>query len=147
MTYLFIYFFVYLFTYLLLPSCPSCLPSYILSYSLYLLSLLIPSLFSYLFFLPYSFHFFYPFLESGPGVSSIPLEEGMELLAEYKMKITKLIKTKAELINAQNLFDLGENYFISNIYDLYFKLGESGLFLVLWWVVISCIEINYTYNW
>ena len=55
----------------------------------------------------------------------------MELLAEYKMKITKLIKTKAELINAQNLFDLGKNYFISNIYDLYFELGESGLVSVL----------------
>ena len=55
----------------------------------------------------------------------------MELLAEYKMKITKLIKTKAELINAQNLFDLGKNYFISNIYDIYFKLGQIGLLLVL----------------
>jgi hypothetical protein len=47
------------------------------------------------------------FLDCGPGVSSVPLDEGMELLGEYKMKIAKLIKTKAELINAQNLFDLG----------------------------------------
>jgi hypothetical protein len=46
-------------------------------------------------------------VDSGPGVSSIPLDEGMELMADYKMKITKLLKTKAELINAQNLFDLG----------------------------------------
>jgi uncharacterized membrane protein YcgQ (UPF0703/DUF1980 family) len=46
-------------------------------------------------------------VDSGPGVSSIPLDEGMELMADYKMKIAKLLKTKAELINAQNLFDLG----------------------------------------
>ena len=54
----------------------------------------------------------------------------MELLAEYKMKITKLIKTKAELINAQNLFDLGKNYFISNIYMIY----------ILNWVRAVCYQ-------
>ena len=42
--------------------------------------------------------------DSGPGVSTVSLDEGMELLAEYKIKIAKLLKTKAELINAQNLF-------------------------------------------
>ena len=46
----------------------------------------------------------------------MPLEEGMELLADYKMKITKLMKTKAELINAQNLFDLGENNFFEKTF-------------------------------
>ena len=46
------------------------------------------------------------FLDGGPGVSSVSLDEGMELLAEYKLKVAKLQRTKAELINAQNLFDL-----------------------------------------
>ena len=46
------------------------------------------------------------FLDLGPGVSSISLDEGVELLAEYKLKVAKLQRTKAELINAQNLFDL-----------------------------------------
>ena len=40
----------------------------------------------------------------------------MELLADYKMKITKLMKTKAELINAQNLFDLGETFFLEKMF-------------------------------
>lgn len=35
------------------------------------------------------------------------LEAGMELLAEYKLKIGKLMKEKAELINSQNLFNIG----------------------------------------
>lgn len=35
------------------------------------------------------------------------LEAGTELLAEYKLKIGKLMKEKAELINSQNLFNIG----------------------------------------
>jgi dynein heavy chain len=46
------------------------------------------------------------FLDSGPGVSSTELDQGVELLAEYKKKLLKLNKVKAELINAQNLFNL-----------------------------------------
>jgi hypothetical protein len=37
----------------------------------------------------------------------VSLEAGMELLAEYKLKIGKLMKEKAELINSQNLFNIG----------------------------------------
>ncbi len=46
------------------------------------------------------------FLDSGPGVSSITLDEGVDLLADYKRKLARLNKSKAELINAQNLFNL-----------------------------------------
>ena len=45
--------------------------------------------------------------EFGPGVSSISLEAGMELLCEYKLKIGKLMRDKAELVNAQSLFNIG----------------------------------------
>jgi hypothetical protein len=31
----------------------------------------------------------------------------MELLTEYKLKLGKLMKEKAELINSQNLFNIG----------------------------------------
>ena len=46
------------------------------------------------------------FLDSGPGVSSTTLEDGIELLATYKSRIAKITKDKNVLINAQNLFGL-----------------------------------------
>jgi len=46
------------------------------------------------------------FLDCGPGVSSVSLEQGVELMAEYKTTLARLNKVKAELINAQNLFNL-----------------------------------------
>lgn len=46
------------------------------------------------------------FLDSGPGVSSVSLDEGVELMAEYQKRLAKLHATKLELINAQNLFAL-----------------------------------------
>uniref|UniRef100_A0A7S3HEV4 Uncharacterized protein n=1 Tax=Spumella elongata TaxID=89044 RepID=A0A7S3HEV4_9STRA len=46
------------------------------------------------------------FLDAGPGVSTTDLDDGVELLAEYKAKIAKLNKVKAGLVNAQNLFNL-----------------------------------------
>lgn len=57
--------------------------------------------------------------ESGPGVSSVSLEAGMELLSEYKLKIGKLMKEKAELINAQNLFNIGTYVHISAYIEAY----------------------------
>ena len=46
------------------------------------------------------------FLDSGPGVSSVSLDEGVELMAKYKTDLAKLQAQKLELINAQNLFAL-----------------------------------------
>ena len=46
------------------------------------------------------------FLDSGPGVSSISLEQGVELMQQYKKTLIRLNKVKAELVNAQNLFNL-----------------------------------------
>jgi dynein heavy chain len=51
------------------------------------------------------------FLDKGPGVSANTLDEGVELLADYKRRIAKLNKNKAELINAQNLFNLNVTSF------------------------------------
>ena len=46
------------------------------------------------------------FLDAGPGVSSVSLDDGVDLLMEYKKRCAELNKRKAVLINAQNLFDL-----------------------------------------
>jgi dynein heavy chain len=86
------------------------------------------------------------FLDSGPGVSTTDLDEGVELLAEYKRKISKLNKVKAELVNAQNLFDLDVKPYpdlqqtildiekLSKIYDLYsqFKDFQMNMSSMLW---------------
>ena len=86
------------------------------------------------------------FLDSGPGVSSTELDQGVELLAEYKRKLVKLNKVKAELINAQNLFNLDVKPYpklqqtqqevdqLSRIYDLYsqFKEFQVNMSSMLW---------------
>jgi dynein heavy chain len=70
----------------------------------------------------------------------------MELLGDYKIKITKLIKTKAELINAQNLFDLDVKPYpalqltqsdveqLDKIYSLYknYKEFQESMSSMLW---------------
>ena len=86
------------------------------------------------------------FLDSGPGVSSTGLDEGVEMLAEYKKKLARLNKIKAELINAQNLFNLDVLPYpelqqtqadidqLSKIYDLYtqFKDFQENMSSMLW---------------
>jgi dynein heavy chain, axonemal len=86
------------------------------------------------------------FQDSGPGVSTTTLDDGVELLAEYKRKITQLNKIKAELINAQNLFNLDVKAYpdlqqtivdvekLSKIYDLYsqFKEFQMNMSSMLW---------------
>jgi dynein heavy chain len=76
------------------------------------------------------------FLDSGPGVSSVSLDEGVGLLATFKLRLDKLNRTKIELVNALNLFDLDvkpytnlqvtmtENDKLEKIYDLYCKFLE-----------------------
>jgi dynein heavy chain len=53
------------------------------------------------------------FLQQGPGVSTHTLDDGVDRLAYYKRRIGKLNKAKAELINAQNLFNLNVTSFPS----------------------------------
>ena len=86
------------------------------------------------------------FLDKGPGVSSTTLDDGVELLAEYKRKVNKLNKVKAELVNAQNLFNLDVKAYpdlqetimdmdkLSKIYDLYsqFKDFQENMSSMLW---------------
>eukprot|EP01040_Poterioochromonas_malhamensis_P005875 gene5875-6317_t len=86
------------------------------------------------------------FLDSGPGVSTTGLDEGVELLAEYKRKLNKMNKIKAELINAQNLFNLDVKPYpdlqqtqsdvdqLSKIYDFYtqFKEFQMNMSSMLW---------------
>eukprot|EP01033_Poteriospumella_lacustris_P008676 gene8676-6241_t len=86
------------------------------------------------------------FLDKGPGVSSTPLDEGVDLLADYRKKLVSLNKIKAELINAQNLFNLDVKPYpdlqqtqadvdqLSKIYDLYvqFKEFQMNMASTLW---------------
>jgi dynein heavy chain, axonemal len=86
------------------------------------------------------------FLESGPGISNIDLDQGCELLAEYKVRVSKLNQTKAELINAQNLFNLDVKPYpllqqtqqeleqLDKIYNLYaqFKEFKDNMSSTLW---------------
>lgn len=86
------------------------------------------------------------FLDSGPGVSNITLDEGVDSLASYKRKLVKMNKIKAELINAQNLFNLdvkpypelqqtqGDIDQLSKIYELYvqFKEFQVNMSSMLW---------------
>jgi dynein heavy chain, axonemal len=76
------------------------------------------------------------FLDAGPGVSSIGLDQGVELMAEYKKILARLNKTKAELVNAQNLFNLDVRPYpmlqltladmdqLDKIYGLYIKFKD-----------------------
>jgi dynein heavy chain len=86
------------------------------------------------------------FLDSGPGVSSTTLDDGVELLADYKRKLVKFNKIKLELINAQNLFNLDVKAYpdlqqtqadvdqLSKIYDFYsqFKEFQLNMSSMLW---------------
>ena len=46
------------------------------------------------------------FYKSGPGSSGLTLDDGVEIVKEYKRMIAKCNKRKAELMNAENLFNL-----------------------------------------
>jgi dynein heavy chain, axonemal len=86
------------------------------------------------------------FLDSGPGVSTTALDAGVDLLAEYKAKLVKLNRIKAELINAQNLFNLDVKPYpdlqqtqadidqLSKIYELYtqFRDFQDNMSSMLW---------------
>ena len=86
------------------------------------------------------------FLDAGPGVSTTNLDDGVELLADYKRQLSKMNKVKAELINAQNLFNLDVKPYpdlqqtmvdiekLSKIYDLYtmFKDFQVNMSSMLW---------------
>ena len=86
------------------------------------------------------------FLDSGPGVSSVTLDDGVELLLEYKKRLAKLNKTKAELVNAQNLFNLDVKPYpllvqtqfeldqLDKIYGLYMNLKgfQENMASMLW---------------
>ena len=76
------------------------------------------------------------FLATGPGTSTISLDAGVELLSDYKEKLQKLNKEKANLVNAQNLFSLvvkpypdlnntlAEVEILDKIYDLYIQFRD-----------------------
>ena len=86
------------------------------------------------------------FLDSGPGVSSVSLDVGVELLVEYKKRLGKLNKQKLEIINAQNLFDLDVKPYpllidtgvdvekLDKIYSLYtqFKEFQESMAATMW---------------
>ena len=86
------------------------------------------------------------FLDSGPGISSISLDDGVELLSDYKRRLNKLHKTKAELVNALNLFNLDVKPYpmlqatgadveqLDKIYGLYvsFKEFQQTMASMLW---------------
>jgi len=86
------------------------------------------------------------FLDSGPGVSSVSLDVGVELLGEYKKRIAKLVKEKLVLINAQNLFNLDVKPYplltdtqvdldkLDKIYSLYtqFKDFQESMAATMW---------------
>jgi len=86
------------------------------------------------------------FLDSGPGISSISLDDGVELLSDYKRRLNKLHKTKAELVNALNLFSLDVKPYpmlqstgadveqLDKIYGLYvsFKEFQQTMASMLW---------------
>ena len=76
------------------------------------------------------------FLDAGPGVSSVSLTQGVDILAEYNRRLAKLVKQKNELVNAQNLFNLPVKPYdnlqktiadmaqLDQIYGLYVKFLE-----------------------
>lgn len=86
------------------------------------------------------------FLDAGPGVSSISLDDGVDLLKQYKATIAKHNKTKATLVNAQYLFNLDVKPFpllqqtsndidqLDKIYSLYiqFKEFQQTMASMLW---------------
>jgi dynein heavy chain len=86
------------------------------------------------------------FLDAGPGISSVTLDDGVELMGQYKRRIAKLNKEKAELINAQNLFNLDVKPYpllqqtieemdqLDKIYGLYiqFKEFQDNFASMLW---------------
>ena len=86
------------------------------------------------------------FLDAGPGISSVTLDDGVELMGQYRRRIAKLSKDKAELINAQNLFNLDVKPYpllqqtveemdqLDKIYGLYiqFKEFQDNFASMLW---------------
>ena len=86
------------------------------------------------------------FDETGPGTSNISLDVGVELLAEYKERLAKLNKQKADLVNAQNLFGLDVKPYpdlnnttakvevLDKIYDLYiaFRDFQNTMASTMW---------------
>ena len=86
------------------------------------------------------------FLDSGPGVSSVSLDEGVELMIQYKKQLGTLHSTKLELINAQNLFALDVKAYpslsdtqndvekLDKIYSLYttFREFQDNMASMMW---------------
>lgn len=86
------------------------------------------------------------FEEGGPGASNISLDTGVELLAEYKERLARLSKQKADLVNAQNLFGLDVKSYpdlnttlasievLDKIYDLYiaFRDFQNTMASTMW---------------
>jgi dynein heavy chain len=86
------------------------------------------------------------FLDNGPGVSSVTLDQGVEKLADYKLRMNRLNRLKAELVNAQNLFNLDVKPYpllqqtqadldqLDKIYALYieFKEFQDNMSSMLW---------------
>lgn len=86
------------------------------------------------------------FLDHGPGISIITLDEGNELLIQFKSRIAQFKVKKDELINAKNLFNLEIKPYVDlqqtiidieqldKIYSLYnqFKEFQDNTSSMLW---------------
>lgn len=86
------------------------------------------------------------FLDTGPGNSSISLDDGVDLLRDFQKRVAKHNKTKAMLVNAQNLFNLDVKPYpvlqqtcsdldqLEKIYDVYiqFKEFQSAMASMNW---------------
>ena len=86
------------------------------------------------------------FYETGPGSSSIDLDQGLELLQAYKQKLTEFTSKKQEIANAENVFALPITSYpelleikasvdrLSVIYELYIDQKEfiSSMASMLW---------------
>lgn len=86
------------------------------------------------------------FLDSGPGVSSVDLDTGVDLMRQYKRRVAAYNKTKAELVNAQTLFNLDVKPYpvlqqmiqdleqLDKIYALYtqFKEFQQNMANMMW---------------
>jgi len=86
------------------------------------------------------------FLDAGPGVSSVTLDAGVDMMIEYKRKLKKLSAHKADIINAMTLFDLDVKPYpllqqtafeldqLDKIYSLYIQFKEflESMSSMLW---------------
>jgi len=86
------------------------------------------------------------FLDAGPGVSSISLNQGVDLLAEYNRRLTKLVKQKNELVNAQNLFGLPVKAY-DNLQKTIVDMGQLDQIYGLYVKFLDFKENLGTINW